>query len=472
MRALAGGALALVLASAPRLQAQGALTIYQDGRVQVVREVPVQVPAGTSRARIVIDETDPGTIQSLDPDVTLLAAAYEAPSTEAEAIRQSLGQRLVFRRESGDTVGATVRSVSPLQLELDDGRVIFQSPGVPLYPAALVRRGGQLTLSLRAGRAHPRLRLGYFTDGASWRATYDAQVQGESGVLRGHVVVESAWLAADSAAIRVVSGGPSRAGELAPRQRMPPQTLAPQGRNWLDEAISVSGATNAMPAPRSPIERVGEAHTYSLPGRHTLLPGATSLLPLFEPATVRVERTYVLPGKLPDRGDAFPSQRPEENLQAVVLYSLARPPALAALPLPPGILRIYEPDSEARPTLVAVSAIDGPAPGQPVRLVAGPAYGIAISRIDRDAGVVQDTLRNPFRVVQTARLITYELVLRNTSDATVTVDVVERRSAPWSVVSSSVEPEALDKGEVRFRVRVAPRQQEALTYRVLIPTPQ
>ncbi len=89
------------------------------------------------------------------------------------ALRRSVGKRIVYRLpESKDTLSALVLGVDPLRLQLPDGRVTFSPPGAALYPADVVVADPTATLDLRSARALDKLRLGYFTGGASWQASY------------------------------------------------------------------------------------------------------------------------------------------------------------------------------------------------------------------------------------------------------------------------------------------------------------
>ena len=48
------------------------------------------------------------------------------------------------------------------------------------------------------------------------------------------------------------------------------------------------------------------------------------------------------------------------------------------------------------------------------------------------------------------------------------VDVIEERGGEWSVVSSSIPAERLSSTRTRFRVRVPPRGEAPVTYRIRV----
>ena len=168
------------------------------------------------------------------------------------------GQRLVFRLWSPrDTVSALVLGVDPLRLRLPDGRISFAPPGPRCTPASS-GGGSDARCSPRERTGEGPLRLGYFTGGAIWQASYQASSAGERRAghrLRGaRVGVAARRERRDPAAGRHVS----RAEPPARRPSWPSEKRAPRRR---------------IATPWPPEQRVGEFHLYTLPGRTTLAAG-------------------------------------------------------------------------------------------------------------------------------------------------------------------------------------------------------
>ena len=238
----------------PPLAAQTSLTIYNDGRVLVRRAVPVTVPKGASTQRVAIGSLDPASVFSLDSSVTIAGLRYDGAVDEMSALRRSVGKRIVYRLpESKDTLSALVLGVDPLRLQLPDGRVTFSPPGAALYPADVVVADPTATLDLRSARALDKLRLGYFTGGASWQASYQVVLGGTNARVTGTAVLESQALRAEDAEVqlwRARSVGPLR------RTRRPsPTSRWAWPPRWREKKSAVSE------------QRVGEFHLYSLAGR-------------------------------------------------------------------------------------------------------------------------------------------------------------------------------------------------------------
>lgn len=269
------------------LSAQTSLTIYNDGRVLVRRTVPAQIPKGQSTQRLTLGALDPGTIFSLDPDVSLERISYDGAVDEASVLRRSVGKRLVFRlSDPRDTVSALVLAVDPLRLQMPDGRISFSPPGLALYPSDVVVVDPTAGVAVRAARAQDQLRLGYFTTGASWQASYQVVLGKDDARVTGMAVIPSDSLRAENAEIHLLAGSVNRAQQpQSPRPLMRKEAMAA-----MDEMEARSAAVE---------QRVGEFHLYSLPGRSTLLPGLTTSVALFDPVQVKYERNYVVRGEVP-----------------------------------------------------------------------------------------------------------------------------------------------------------------------------
>jgi hypothetical protein len=451
--------------AAGAVRAQTSLTIYNDGRVLVRRTVPGRVPSGVSTRTVPLGTLDPASIFSLDPAVSIVRSAYDGAVDEASVLRRAVGQRITFRiprsRPDGsvmsDTLSALVLSADPLQLRLADGRVTFVMPGQPLYPADLVVSvpGAALTLESSAGRDN--LRLGYFTQGARWDASYQVVLGGTGAAgdarVAGTAVVRSETLRADSAEVQLLAGSVNAA--TPPQYR--PSPLA--GRVAMqamakDEAAQVSE------------QRVGEFHLYTVPEKLTLLPGLTSSAAMFSPASVHYERNYVVHGQLPFWG-YLPQQPNEEDVPVEVSYTLKRPRKtdFGDRPLPGGVARLFEADSAGRLQLVGEASTDHTPAGEDLRLTAGNAFDLTAKRVQTSYTTRRDSAGGTWRTTATAD---YRVTISNATDSSATVDVQEERRGDWTVVTSSVKPEKVSSSITRFRVVVPGRKDAVLTYRVRV----
>lgn len=445
-------AVAAVVASslAAPLSAQTSLTIYNDGRVLVRRSLPVAVPKGNSTQRVPVGALDPASVFSLDSGVTITGLRYDGAVDEVSALRRSVGKRIVFRLpESKDTLSALVLGVDPLRLQLPDGRVTFSAPGAALYPAVVVVADPTATLDLRSARAQDKLRLGYFTGGASWQASYQVVLGASAARVTGTAVVESQALRAEDAELQLLAGAVGRAGP--PNQ--PPVPMFKAAR-----------AEMAMAAADVSEQRVGEFHLYSLPGTSTLLPGLTTSVALFEPAQVPFERSYVVRGMVPYWG-IIPQQGDETEAPVEVYYTLKRPHKtdFGDRPLPGGVARLFQPDSAGRLQLVGEASLGHTPAGEDLRLSAGTAFDLTARRVQTTYVTRRDSSKAGWRTLATAD---YKATIANARDSAATIEVREERRGEWSVVSSSVPADKVSSTVTRFRVKVPARGEAVLTYRV------
>ncbi len=448
---------ALLLASAPcsPLRAQTGLTIYNDGRVLVRRSVPLTVPKGVSEQRLTLGALDPASLFALDSGVTFVAARYDGGVDESSIIRRAVGRLLVFQTggRPNDTVSATLLGVDPERYRLADGTVVFSRPGTLRYPPDLVLADPTVALAVRSEVPRRALGVGYFTGGAAWEASYQVILGRADARVSGSAVLPSQTLRADSAEIQLLAGAVSRVMSQSSPQPYAGRVMA--AKDMAADEVSVAGE-----------QKVGEFHLYSLPGRWSILPGVTTSIAMFDPASVPYERSYVVRGEIPFWG-YFPQQPNENPVPVEVSYLLKRPRKsdFGDRPIPMGIARIYAADSNGRQQLVGEAAVNHTAAGQDLRLSAGEAFDLTARRVQTNYATRRDSTRSGWRTTATAD---YAVTIANATDSLATVDVLERRAGDWNVVSSSVPPEKLSSTETRFRVKVPARGETRLTYRVRV----
>ncbi|HET9275389.1 MAG TPA: hypothetical protein VFN96_04900 [Gemmatimonadales bacterium] len=435
------------------VRAQTGLTIYQDGRVMVRRTVDLAVPAGTSTHRLALGRLEPSTLFALDSGVAVMGASYDEAVDERNTMRRAVGRTIWFRTGSRsanvwDTLSAIVVGVDPERFRLADGRIVFQRPGLPLYPTELVLVDPTLAVGLRSARALPSLRLGYFTDGASWTASYGV-ILGRGGArVTGSAAIPSATLRVADAEVQLLAGSVGQA-----KQPRPPMPYAAQAMR-LEELVVTDAAAE---------QQVGEARLYTLPGRLTLEPGVTTSAALFEPSSAPWERSFIVRGQMPYWGPVPQTGDQEGRVPVEVQYTLTRRPRtpFGDLPLPAGTWRLYQPDDAGRLQLIGEASAGHTAPGQEIRLSAGTAFDLTANRVQ----TIYQTRRDSLRTIATME---FRVTIASAKDSASVVDVLEERAGEWSVVSSSVPAERLSSTRTRFRVRVPARGEAQLTYRLRV----
>jgi hypothetical protein len=301
-----------------------------------------------------------------------------------------------------------------------------------------------MSVGIRSDRARTGLGLGYFASGASWMATYSIVTGGGTARVSGQAAVTAGTLRADSVEVQLLAGNVGRAVSA----------VRPDVRMQFQERDAMNASAKE--------ESVGEAHLYTLAGRHSFDPGLVTVTNLFDPVTAPVERSYTLYGQVPYYG-GLSQMGDEEAIPVSVSYVLSRRAgtAFGDLPIPGGVARVYERDAAGRPQLIGEASLDHTAAGQNLRLDAGVAFDLTATRR-------QMTFETTRTANRTTAIADYQVVIANARDSVATVDVLERRAGQWSVVSSSQPAEKISSTMTRFRVRVPAGGEATLTYRVRV----
>jgi len=203
------------LTSTGAVMAQTSLTIYNDGRVLVRRNVEANVPKGASQQRFTLGQIEPGSLVSLDPDVAVVGTTYDGDVSMDRALRRLVGREITVERPQPgggyETFKVTVLGVDPFRFRLPDGSVAFDHPGGQLrFPEDVVTVTPTVAASLQSASAKKTVKLGWFTDGADWRAGYDVVLDKSQARIAGRAVLESSTLAVQDAEVQLLAGAVSR----------------------------------------------------------------------------------------------------------------------------------------------------------------------------------------------------------------------------------------------------------------------
>jgi len=442
----------VVLLALPALHAlhaqETSVTIYADGRVNVRRTVAAAVPAGASTLRfdLGVRDADAGSFVALDSGVEVRAVRHNPALGLEGTLRRLVGREIKFRQgvDAVPYVMGTLLSADPIAVRVF-GEVLYSFPGTPVFPDSLVQLEPWVELTLESSRAQPALRVMYASGGLSWNASYALLLpRGAAGTARmsGTATINNgAGLSLRDVEVQLLAGNVSRAGPRPPMPRMAVErAMANQAADFASE------------------EALSGTHLYTLPGRHTFVPGETRGLALFPQATAPVEREYTLSnsyGIMNQWPDQMRDQHPE------IAWRVRRPanaPAgsLAAVPLPGGVVRLYEPDAAGRPQLAGEASIDHTPAGRDLRLVAGTAFDITATRVQAAFE------RNGEREATSS----YRVELQNARTEAVSVLVTDQCHQQCEVLSSSVPAERGSASMIGFRVNVPANGSAVLEYRL------
>ncbi|MBL8233551.1 MAG: hypothetical protein JNL98_33960 [Bryobacterales bacterium] len=481
------------------LFAQPSLTIYNQ-RFAVVREtIPLELKQGTNTIQFTnaTFHLEPDSVMLRDPAgkiaLRILEQNYRAePISEGLLLNLFEGKELDFEivNQAGErrTVrGKVIRSgyvphargmqqygqnYARTQLAYGSsgnsqpiietgGRLMFGLPGKPVFPALT---SDAILKPLLDWRIHAdtaakvNAELSYVTGGMSWKADYN-MVAGETGDRLEMV----GWVTMDNqsgkdfpgARIKLVAGDVSKILQGV------------EGAVMKDSSVSYQMSINAL---RLNERSFDEYHLYTLPLPTTLHDRETKQVEFLRAASVDSRRLYVYDGAKIDSmryqgWDAMtirgqPEYGTQSNPKVWVMREFENTEANGlGVALPKGRLRFYRRDQGGALEFTGENNIDHTPRNETVRVYTGDAFDI-----------VGERKRTNFVTDHQGRWIdeSFEIRLRNRKKETVEVRVVERmyRWTNWRVSAESLAHRKMDSRTAEFLVKLAPDQEQVLTYTV------
>ena len=128
------------------------------------------------------------------------------------------------------------------------------------------------------------------------------------------------------------------------------------------------------------------------------------------------------------------------------------------IPLPAGVMRIYQEDSEGMLQFAGEDRIDHTPKDEDVTLKMGNAFDVIGERVQTEYERVSPNVHES----------AFEITLRNHKESDVVVDVVEPMPGDWRIYDESQPYEKKDAQTAIFRVPVAKDAEAKVTYRVRV----
>ncbi|MGC2503272.1 MAG: DUF4139 domain-containing protein [Silvibacterium sp.] len=465
-----------ISAGAQQNQTSGtALTIYNSDLAVVRTSVDLDLKAGSNEVTTtkVTSQLEPDSVVLRDPSernaVQIVEQNYDAAiATQSWMLQKYEGQTIDFQVVRGDKVdtvqGKILRAAAngnePL-IEVD-GKMQFQLPGLPQFPAST--DGLLLKPTLRweiysKDSAHFPAELSYLTHGFNWNATYNVVAGTASAAVSGTEAMDVVgWVTISNnsgtdftdARVKLM------AGNVAVVQR-----IEMMGR-------AVGGVAMASAAPPGVTQKsFDDFHLYDLNRVVTLKDRETKQIEFLRATDVPVKRTYVYDGveNLPTNW-SYNSAWTDQN------YGLSNTQHVRVLqefvnskqnhlgmPLPAGLIRFYRRDTDGQMEFVGENNIDHTPEDGKVQLSTGTAFDVTGER-----------KRTAFHVDSSERTIdeSYTITVKNAKDKPVDVEVLEHlfRAANWDIVEKSSNFEKKDSSTVAFPIAVPAHGQQEVSYTV------
>lgn len=204
-------------------------------------------------------------------------------------------------------------------------------------------------------------------------------------------------------------------------------------------------------------ESLFEYHLYTLPRATTLKQNQTKQVRLLDASGVALERSYRLRGQATYYYSPWRPADPKEKVQVLMSFENRKSSGLG-LPLPKGIVRVYQRDAAGRRQFVGEDRIDHTPKNERVEFLLGSAFDIVAERRQTEFDRISD------RITESA----YEIVVRNHKEEAIEIEVLEPLGGDWTMLDSSHPFDKTNAFEARFEIRVPADGGAKLTYRVRV----
>jgi len=433
-----------------------AVTIYNNNLALVRDRRALDLPTGEFLLRFgdVAEQIKPETVSlrsiAQEGSLAVLEQNYEYDLISPQKLMEKyVGKTVKLRDFSEDVdmplyVDAELLSVNQGPIYKVDDEIYLGHPGqvvLPKIPENLIAEPSLIWV-LNNSRAQQEIEATYLTNGLNWKADYVLSVNEDSTEMdvAGWVTLNNQSGAAyEEAKLKLVAGDVNIA-----RPEMK------------DFAMMEAQAMRAQAAPQMQQESFAEYHLYTLPRRTTIKQNQSKQVSLLTAEGVEIEKVYEYRGNT-----SYYSQQigriENEKVDVMVTFQNSEENSMG-MPLPAGIMRMYQADSDGMMQFAGEDRIDHTPKDEEVRLTMGQAFDIVAERVQTDFTKLGST------VYEAA----FEITIRNHKEEDVTVDVVEPMPGDWDVLSNSHEFEKKDAFTAIFPVEVEADGESVLEYRVRV----
>lgn len=463
----------LAIALVTAVHAETALTIYNRNLAVVRESVPLALKAGETSVTFdrATAQVLPDSVVLRDPSgkaaFSILEQSYRNdPVSRGLLLKHFEGQVIDFRTTYPDgkievKPGKIIRSgyvpgggqQDPI-IEVD-GKLRFQLPGEPLFPA--LGDGSILRPTLGWQIQSPvdakfDAQLSYLSQGFAWEADYNlvAPEKGETVTLTGWVTVNNkSGTGFEQAKVKLVAGDVNI---------IEPQTRAEGGM----QARTALMKAEAAPAVQE--KAFDDFHLYTLQRPLTIRDKETKQVEFLRAPEVKAKKKYVYdaasmrffgrsgPQTQPIQGQEFPKD-------VAIYWEFKNEEANGlGVPLPAGRVRFYRSDDQdGNLEFVGENNIDHTPRNEDVSIYTGNAFDLIgerkITNFQRDdrADWVRETI---------------EITVKNRSKEPKEIIVREHlwRWLNWTIENSSMEYVKKDAQKIEFTVKLAPDEEKKVTY--------
>jgi hypothetical protein len=474
----AGGALvypnvASNAASAHRDDSQGSMTTLDDqtelavtvynSDIALVRDVrSLQLPRGSFDLRFmdIAATVNPATVHFrsvTEPSrVSVLEQNYEYDLLEPDKLlRKYVGREVTLVRNRQDAGTTRTDEVKALLLSYNSGPVWRIGNEIvtglhadhirfPELPDNLYTRPTLIWTLQNDGAPRHRVEASYLAQKLSWNADYVLTVGRDDKLadLDGWVTVTNgSGTEFRNAKLQLVAGDLNRVRQVVAERlaRMEARDVAAPAASMVQEAFS-------------------DYHLYTLERKTTINNNQTKQVSMLAGTGVPILKRYVVDGHAFYYHNAHHPGAPIKDVVQVYYQFKNEEKANLGMPMPAGVVRVYQADSKGGVQFVGEDRITHTPKDETLRLKIGNAFDVICERNQIDWE----------KIAGSTYEVEYEITLRNHKSMPVTVEVNEPIGGTWKMLRSSHEWTKTAAWAAQFTVPVAAEGTATLKYRVRV----
>lgn len=439
-----------------------ALTVYNGG-LALVRDVrSLTLPGGEFHLRFedIAATVNPATVHlrsiSQPGRLPVLEQNYEYDLLDPQKLLQKyVGREVTLVRTTMENGSSKTTEVKATLLALNNGPVWRVGTEIvtgisadhyrfPDLPDTLYSRPTLVWTLANGGPAAHRVEVAYLADEIGWSADYVLTIdqQGRAGDLDGWVTLSNnSGTAFTRAKLQLVAGDLHKAKVDGGRSNF------------------VARATMALEArPELTQEAFAEYHLYTLGRRTTIANAETKQLALLHGTGVPVTKRYVVDAQPWVYRTRHAPGTPIKDTVSVFYDFKNDTASRLGLPMPAGVVRVYQTDSSGQVQYVGEDRIDHTPKDETLTVEIGSAFDVVAERRQTD---YQDRGNSSYELA-------YEVTIRNRKDSPITVEVHEPLGGDWTILSASHRWTKTEAFAARFNVPVAATAEATLRYRVRV----
>jgi hypothetical protein len=442
-------------------QVELALTVYNSD-IALVRDVRnLQLARGTSNLRFmdIAATVNPATVHfrslSEPSRISVLEQNYEYDLLEPDKLlRKYVGRdvtlvRLVQRNgvTQQEEVKARLLSYNNAPVWQIGSEIVTGMNAdhirFPELPGNLYSRPTLIWTLDNDGTTRHRVEASYLAGKLSWNADYVLTVarDDKSGDIDGWVTLTNgSGTSFPNAKLQLVAGDLNRVKQVLGRMAM-----SPQRSDVVAEAAMVE-------------EPFSDYHLYTLGRKTTINNNQTKQVSMLGGTGFPLAKRYVVEGHQFYYHNAQHPGAPIKDVVQVFYQFKNEERSGLGMPMPAGVVRVYQSDSSGGTQFVGEDRIDHTPKDETLNLKIGNAFDVVAERKQIDFE----------KIAGSTYEVEYEIAVRNHKSVPVTVEVNEPLGGTWRMLRSSHESTKTAAWAAQFQVPVAANGSATLNYRVRV----